>query len=303
MPRLILEALAFLLSSRSPATLARAGDLLGRLLWILLPGRRRTAQEALKHHLGYSRAKSKEIARRNFEQTGRSFLETLHSRKVDYRFMQNRARIEEPERLESVINTKRPIVAITGHLGAWELLSGFIALFFPQRPCQIVVRHPKNVALKEMMIHFRAKNNVEIVSSKQAAPRVRSCLGKKGLSGFLVDHNTKRSQSVFLPFLREYAAVNMGPALLALRSKAIVWPIFMVREGDGYVIRNREPLDTQALEGSLREKVNQVATFYTQEVETMVHKYPEQWFWMHRRWKTRPEWEKATTKKGPDSQK
>jgi KDO2-lipid IV(A) lauroyltransferase len=216
--------------------------------------------------------------------------------------MQKKVRIEEPERLESVIDTPRPIVAITGHLGAWELLSGFIALYFPQRPCQIVVRHPKNEALKEMMLHFRAKNNVEIVSSKQAAPRVRSCLNRTGLSGFLVDHNTRRSQSVFLPFLREYAAVNMGPALLALRCKAVVWPIFMVREDDGYVIRNREPLDTHTLEGSLREKVDQVATFYTREVENMVHKYPEQWFWMHKRWKTRPDWEKMADAKRPGSE-
>ena len=302
MLRPFFESIGFLFSLSSPRTLSRAGKVLGRLMWMLLPGRRRSARKTMEHHLGCGPAESKNLVRRNFQHTGRSFLEILHSRKVDFRFMQNRVRIAEPERLDSVINTQRPIVAITGHLGAWELLSGFITLYFPQRPCQIVVRHPKNDALKEMMLHFRAKNNVEIVSSKQAAPRVRSCLSKQGLSGFLVDHNTKRSQSVFLPFLREYAAVNMGPALLALRSKAVVWPIFMVREDGGYVIRNREPLDTQALEGSLRDKVNQVAAFYTREVETMVRRYPEQWFWMHKRWKTRPGWEKKPDAKRPGAE-
>ena len=292
MLRPVVESIGFLFSLSGPRALSHAGKLLGWLLWVLIPGRRRLARRTMEHHLDCGPAESKNLVRRNFQHTGRSFLELLHSRKVDYRFMQNKVRIEEPERLESVINTQRPIVAITGHLGAWELLSGFISLYFPQRSCQIVVRHPKNEALKEMMLHFRAKNNVEIVSSKQAAPRVRSCLSKNGLSGFLVDHNTRRSQSVFLPFLQNYAAVNMGPALLALRSKAVVWPIFMVREDDGYVIRNREPLDTQNLVGTLREKVDQVAAFYTHEVETMVHKYPEQWFWMHQRWKTRPDWEK-----------
>ena len=291
MTRPILESLGFLVSLCGPRTLARSGNLLGRLIK-LFPGRRRIARGALEHHLGYSTAESRALVHNNFQHTGRSFLELLHSRKVDHRFMQKRIRIEEPERLESIIHTQRPIVAITGHLGAWELLSGFIALYFPQRPCQIVVRHPKNKALKEMMLHFRAKNNVEIVSSKEAAPRVRSCLSKNGLSGFLVDHNSKRSQSVFLPFLRDYAAVNMGPALLALRSRAIVWPIFMMRDGAGYVIHNHEPLDTQKLEGTLREKVDQVAAFYTREVEAMVRKYPEQWLWMHKRWKTRPKWEK-----------
>jgi KDO2-lipid IV(A) lauroyltransferase len=292
MQRTIIESLGFLFSLCSPGILTRSGKLLGRLMWLFLPGRRRVARSALEHHLGYSPAESSGLIRRNFEHTGRSFLEILHSRKVDHRFMQNRVRVEEPEGLESVISAQRPIVAITGHFGAWELLSGFVALYFPQRPCQIVVRHPKNEALKEMMLHFRAKNNVEIVSSKQAAPRVRSCLSRNGLSGFLVDHNTRRSQSVFLPFLRDYAAVNMGPALLALRSRAIVWPVFMARDGDGYVIHNHRPLDTQSLEGTLRERMLQVAEFYTREVEAMVRRFPEQWFWMHRRWKTRPDWER-----------
>ena len=302
MSRLIFESLGFLGSLCSPRALARSGKFLGWLMWLFLPGRRHKARRALEHHLGYSPAQSRRLIRRNFQHTGRSFLEILQSRNVDHRFMQNRVRIEEPERLETIIAMQRPIVAITGHLGAWELLSGFAALYFPQRLCQIVVRHPKNDALKEMMLHFRAMNNVEIVSSKQAAPRVRSCLSKNGLSGFLVDHNTRRSQSVFLPFLREYAAVNMGPALLALRCKAVVWPIFMVREDGGYAIHNHEPLDTQALEGSLRDKVNQVATFYTREVEAMVHNYPEQWFWMHKRWKTRPDWEKESDTKRPGSE-
>ncbi len=302
MSRLIFESLGFLGSLCSSRALARTGNFLGWLMWLFLPGRRRKAQRALEHHLGYSHAQSQKLVRRNFQHTGRSFLELLHSRKLDYRFMQNKVRIKEPERLETIIRMERPIVAITGHLGAWELLSGFAALYFPQRPCQIVARHPKNEALKEMMIHFRAKNNAEIVSSKQAAPRVRSCLSKNGLSSFLVDHNTRRSQSVFLSFLGEYAAVNMGPALLALRSKAVVWPIFMVREDGGYVIRNHEPLDTQTVEGTLRERINQVATFYTREVEAMVRRYPEQWFWMHRRWKTRPDWEKYSDTKRPGSE-
>jgi KDO2-lipid IV(A) lauroyltransferase len=147
------------------------------------------------------------------------------------------------------------------------------------------------------MTHFRQRDNVEIVSQNNAAPRVRSNLSNKGISAFLVDHNCSRGKAVFLPFLGEYAAVNMGPALLALRCRAVVWPVFMLREGDNYVIRSLEPLDTQTVDGSLRDKVEQVASFYTRAVESVVREYPEQWFWMHRRWKTRPRWEKEGHKK------
>ena len=87
--------------------------------------------------------------------------------------------------------------------------------------------------------------------------------------------------------------MNAGPALLAVRSGAVVWPCFLVREPDGegrarYAFELHPPLDTTGLEGSREEKIRRTAMFYTEAVEATVRAHPEQWFWMHRRWKTRP---------------
>ncbi len=302
MRQLLVHLLGVLASGRKEGTLKSAGDILGRIMWLVLPGRRRTALHAIEHHLGLPPQQASNLARSNFRHTGQSFLEIMHTRKMDHRFMRNRVRIEGKESLERVIRLQRPVVGVTGHLGAWELLSGLLALYFHNRSAQIVVRQPNDPMLRDLMTHYRQWSNVEIVSRKLAAPKVQSNLKKNGISAFLVDHNCGRSQAVFLPFLREYAAVNMGPALLALRSRAVVWPVFMLREGADYVVHCREPLDTRTLEGTLRERMNQVAKFYTREVEAMVRRYPEQWFWMHKRWKTRPGWEKKPDAKRPGAE-
>jgi KDO2-lipid IV(A) lauroyltransferase len=293
MRRILLHVLGICCARRRESTLESAGEILGRLMWTALPARRRAATRAIEHHLRLPPDAASNLARDNFRHTGRSFLEIMHTRKLDHRFMRDRVRIEGKENLERVIRLQRPIVGVSAHMGAWELLSGLLALSFSDRKAQIVVRQPKDPLLKELMTHFRQRDNVEIVGRKLAAPKVQSNLKKKGISAFLVDHNCGRSQAVFLPFLQEYAAVNMGPALLALRCRAVVWPVFMLREDGDYLIHCGEPLDTQNVEGAtLRERVEHVAAFYTREVESMVRRFPEQWFWMHKRWKTRPAWEK-----------
>ena len=112
-------------------------------------------------------------------------------------------------------------------------------------------------------------------------------LRKNGYAAFLADHNTSRSEALFLPFLGEEAAVNKGPAVLAVRAKALVWPLVLIRDGDRYRMLMEEPLDTALLEGTADEKALMAATYYTEAIERMVRRAPDQWFWMHNRWKTK----------------
>jgi KDO2-lipid IV(A) lauroyltransferase len=269
------------------------GHGVGRLMWYGLPSRRRLASEAISLHLDKTPRQARELGKANFAQTGKTFLELFLNRRVDPRFIQERIRISNPENLALVQGAERPVVAATAHLGSWELLAGIFPWIFGGRRMQIIVRLPKNRALGQILLHFRGHAGVEIVHNRQAAPFVLRCLKRNGVSAFLVDHNCGRSKAVFLPFFKKYAAVNVGPAVLAVRSGALVWPAFLLRDGDrGYVFDSHPPLDTTLLSGTLQERARQTASFYTAAVEKMVLRYPDQWFWMHKRWKTRPPWEK-----------
>lgn len=265
------------------------GDFVGELLWFLLPRRRRMARQAVAEHLQVPPKRAQDIAKASFKHTGRSFCEAFITRKVDWRFMRERLRLATPETLAALGEQGGPAVIACAHLGAWELLAGFLPLILPEHPKGVVVREGRDEALNQLMRRQRGRPGVDIIPHRGAAKKVLRLLRQKGACAFLVDHNTQHKEAIFLPFLGEVAAVNAGPALLAVRAGASIWPGFLLREGKGrYVLHVDAPLRTSELTGTPQERLEAAARFYTEAVERFVRQYPEQWFWMHRRWKTRP---------------
>ena len=265
------------------------GKILGTLFWYLLPGRRKLAIRSIEERLVVSRKTAAAIARKNFIHTAQSFGEIFLIRQVDHRFMKEHVLFPDQDIFDTTFQSHRPVVAVTAHLGSWEFFAGICGPLLPDRPTQGIVRLPKDKAMGKLMMHLRGVGNVDIVTHRNAAKRVLRCLKQGGMSAFLVDHNCSSSEAIFLPFLGKIAAVNMGPALLALRSNALVLPVFLLRNDQStYTLKLSTPLDTATLTGTREEKIRAIAEFYTEEVEKMVRSYPEQWFWMHKRWKTRP---------------
>ncbi|MDK2921941.1 MAG: Kdo2-lipid lauroyltransferase/acyltransferase [Desulfonauticus sp.] len=264
------------------------GEKIGILLWNLLSSRRKYAIESIIKHLNFNYNKALSIAKKSFIHTGISYFESLMLENVDYRFIKEKVKIKNEENLEKISKSKRPAVVVTGHLGSWELLLKVLRYYLPEKKSQIVVKFSKNKFLANLIGELRESKNIEIVGHRLVTHKIFPQLKRGGLAAFLVDHNCLRKEAIFLPFLNEIAAVNMGPALIALRTRALVWPTFLVRNREGFEFYLENPLDTQNLQGTLKDKVKDIASFYTQAVEKKVYSFPEQWYWLHRRWKTRP---------------
>ncbi len=265
------------------------GRFVGRLLWWCLPFRRKMATEMVANHLELPLSSAQQIAKQSFMHTGRSFCEAFLTRLVDWRFVRDQLEIRTPDRLRDLQESKGPVVLACAHLGAWELLAGILQLFMPRPAKAIVVREGRDAALNQLMRRQRGRPGVSIIGHRGAASKVLRILKQGGACAFLVDHNAQTKEAIFLPFLKDVAAVNAGPALLALRAKAVVWPVFLVRTPTGrYALYLEAPLHTEHLTGSQAQRLEQVAVFYTQAVERYIHRFPDQWFWMHKRWKTRP---------------
>lgn len=268
----------------------RAGaGALGALFWACLPSRRRLAEQNIFQHLGFLEQHSREVARTSFTQNAQSFLECVLT--PEFGLDSPHLRIAQPDLFNRMYNERRPVVAATAHLGAWELLSSILGDFPADRPRYTVVRRYKNIVMHTITTYMRSSHGSGVLGHREAVFPVLRALKKNGVVAFLVDHNTSQSEAVFLPFLGEEAAVNKGPALLAVRAQAMIWPICLLREANGgYAMHLQEPLDTAALEGTIEERTEAAAIFYTRAMERFVRQAPEQWFWMHNRWKTkRPE--------------
>lgn len=265
----------------------RLSAILGQLLWHISASRRNLAINSVQKHLEVSREQATRIAKESFSSCFQSFMEIVLVK--SFSLAGNPNLLEPDEKFIAVIKNSRPMVMITAHIGAWELLAGILPEFRPEYPRIVVVRNQKNLAANELIYRMRGAAGGEVVGHRNASGPVLQTLRKNGTTAFLVDHNTSRQEAIFLPFLGEDAAVNFGPALLALRAKALVAPIFLIRQPQNkYKLIVGDALDTAALQGSIAEKSKQIAEFYTKTVEDIIRLYPEQWFWMHRRWKTRP---------------
>ncbi len=283
----LIHAVSRRLAARGVPGLRRLADGLGALLWRVLPGRRRLAVRTMAERLGLSESAATDLARRSFAHNAQSFLEITLA--PEFSFQRRDLRLDCPELLERLRDCGRPLVVTTAHLGAWELSAGLAGEFLPQPlPRMIVVRNHGNQAIRQYMFDMRGGRGSQIIGHRNAAFSALKTLRRNGLVGFLADHNAGSDEAIFLPFLGRIAAVNVGPAVLAVRSRALIWPLVVVREGEGYALLGREVLDTAGLSGTADEKIHAAASFYTAAIEGWVRQYPEQWFWMHKRWKTRP---------------
>ena len=260
------------------------GSFLGFVMWHFLRKRRAATIERVKLHLNLSQKDAVKLAKASFYNTAWSFMEIF----LNDRFSVDYVTVDNPELLQKMMEPGQSGVLATAHFGSWELMGTLISQT-AHRPTMTVARKQKDPIVSDLIKELRGESKLIAVDHRAAAGPTLECMRNQGIVGFLADHNTSRKEAVFLPFFNDTAAVNVGPAMLAVRAKAIVYPVFLRRDGlKKYTLHMHEPLDTTTLEGSLSEKMRQVAEFYTKAIESEIRKTPEQWLWMHNRWKTRP---------------
>jgi len=181
----------------------------------------------------------------------------------------------------------RGIVVLSAHFGNFELLATAHALYGHQ--ITLVHHTQRFVAGDALMTWVRERAGVDVVRKRSAARAVLKALGDGQLVGVPFDQNAKRGEAVFVPFFGEPAATSRTLARLVQRSHAIVVPVFIVREPDHrhhrIVIQDLIPLQESAdPEADIEENTRR----FLRPIEEMVRRYPEQFLWQHRRYRTRP---------------
>lgn len=280
----VLSGSAHLLASLDFRGLRVLSHGLGATLWHTLPARRRLAIRNIRDHLALPEAQARDIARESFNHNAMSFLEAVLVSRCH--FAPPRFLVEDPTLLAALQHSTRPVVTATGHLGAWELLAGIHESLRPaEAHSAVVVRRYNNRPFNDLMMALRGSHGIEVIGHREASSRVLQILRKQGTVAFLVDHHTGSNESARIEFLGEPATVNIGPAVLAVRGRALIRPLCLIRQADSYLLRADTPLDTTTLEGAIDARIRAAATFYTRGIERMIRQTPEQWFWMHNRWK------------------
>ena len=193
-------------------------------------------------------------------------------------------RYEGFEHYERAKKSGKGVLFATAHLGNWEL-SAFAHALLTEK-MNIVVRPLDNPLVDDLVETRRALSGNTLLSKRDFARSILHSLRDNEPVGILVDQNSAGDNSAFVPFFGKQACTNLTFAKLAARSKAAVIPGFAVWSENErkYVLRfyPAVPMSGDAVEDTARIQA---------AVEAAIRGYPEQWLWIHRRWKTRPEGE------------
>jgi len=179
------------------------------------------------------------------------------------------------------------VLVLTGHLGAWELSSFHHSLM--GYPMGMVIRRLDNPLVDEFVNRIRCLHGNKVLHKDDFARGLIAAMRHGETVGILMDTNMTPPQGVFVPFFGRMAATASGMARVASKTGAAVVPGFLLWDEDkeSYVLRFGEEIELESTGDAERDAVANTARF-TSVIESYIRAYPDQWLWMHRRWKTRP---------------
>ena len=179
------------------------------------------------------------------------------------------------------------VLVLTGHLGAWELSSFYHSLM--GMPMGMVIRRLDNPLVDAFVNRIRCQHGNRVIHKDDFARGLIASMRAGETVGILMDTNMTPPQGVFVPFFGVQACTASGMARIAAKTGAAVVPGFLLWEKteQRYVLHFGEELPVTRTGDAEQDAVANTASF-TAAIERYIRQYPEQWLWLHRRWKTRP---------------
>ena len=226
------------------------------------------------------------ITRAAYEHLGREATAMMRLSKLDSHAVVERTVPVGWDQMEGALDEGRGILLVTGHYGNWEIAAATVAA--RGIPIAAIVRRQGNRLVDERLHELRRRLGVETIYQSQAPSRVPRVLRANGVVGIVGDQDA-RTSGVFVPFFGRLASTHRGPALFALRLNA---PVFscIARRLPGADVRYEvagERVDF-ARTGDVETDVKNLTADLAQRLERQVRVAPEQYFWLHKRWKSTP---------------
>jgi KDO2-lipid IV(A) lauroyltransferase len=214
---------------------------------------------------------------------------SLHERRKILRgvYVSQVAVYQGVENFEAAEKRGKGVLLLTGHFGGWEVGSFFHSL--QGHPMQIVVRPLDNPYVDALVTHYRGLHGNTMIGKDGFARGLIAAMRKNKTVGILMDTNMTPPQGVFVDFFGIPACTASGVARVALHTGATVVPAFTIWDPvlRKYRVEFDRPVEMVRTGDDDADAVANTALF-TKILEEYVRRYPDQWLWVHRRWKARP---------------
>jgi len=268
------------------------GMLIGGLVYRLHPRLRRVGKRNLE--LAFPQktaAERREILRGVYVSLGRLLGEACLFPRYTRENVSEIAVYQGFENFEAAEKLGKGVLLLTGHFGGWEVGSFFHSLC--GHPMQIVVRPLDNPYVDALVTRYRGLHGNTLIGKQEFARGLIAAMHKNATVGILMDTNMTPPQGVFVDFFGIPACTASGLARVALHTGAAVVPAFTIWDPAlrKYRVEFDRAVDLARTGDDDADAVANTARF-TKVIEEYVRRYPDQWLWVHRRWKTRPSGEK-----------
>ncbi len=255
---------------------------LGALAYYLLPRSRRVAWANLRLVFGDDLPVEEigRIARASFASMGRFAFDVARIPVQTKESLSKIVRVTGSSHLDKALEKGTGVIALTGHIGNWEMLGAFFAKM--GYPVNVVATTLRDDRLNDVIIEIRESSGMNVLERKTGTMGAMRCLRRGEILGVLIDQDTS-VQSVEVDFLGSRAKTAVGPVRLSAKTGATILPAAMLMTDDGkYHVEIREPVCVVGRPGTLPDDV----TRCSRAVEEFILKQPTQWVWMHKRWKS-----------------
>lgn len=215
------------------------------------------------------------LARNAFDAFRLLFVEKSH--------LQDLCLVEGEEHIDAAYRQGRGVIALTGHIGCWELLAAYFAC--KGYPVSAVYRRRKNRWLDDLLSRMRKRNGIDPISRGSGSVSAFKALKRGRVLAMLVDQDID-AKGIFVPFFGVPAHTPIGAAAFSVRSGAPIVPMAIHMLPDGtHRITVLPPLERSSRRSTEREAIEELTGKCSQALEKLIRMYPQQWVWFHDRWR------------------
>lgn len=243
---------------------------------------RKAIEDNLKQVLGEGSEKEiKHKDRKVFQNFAKYIVDFSRFRRINRSNLEKFITIEGIENLQRSFAARKGVIALTAHLGNWEL--GGVTLAILGYPLNAVALSHEEASVDRLFVQQRTRKGVKVIPFGMAAKRCYQALRRNEMVALLGDWDIK-SQGVRVPFFGKLTTLPRGPAILSLKTGAAILPGFTIRQKDNrFKLFLEKPIFPEST-GHKEEDVKKLSNQVSKILESYIRRYPEQWFLFHKVW-------------------
>lgn len=224
------------------------------------------------------------ITKRCYQNIVQTFMEVLNLTKVNKRYVDQYVEVVDLDRMRTAVAAGRGTILLTAHFGDWELSS--LVSSVKGWPIMVLVREQKMQRLNELLNQLRESNGCRVIRKGMDVKNILRELRKNSIVGILADQDAGKN-GMFVEFFGRPTSCHTGPMEIAKHTGALILPNFNVRShGPYHRLYLEQYIDFREIAGPDDIRVSVQA--YMRLLESYVRRYPDQWLWLHKRWKSTP---------------